>query len=162
MKPQRLAKSKTKFGAKIFDPGEEYSWGGISCFESQKRSRMLHFICLFFINIPQFPTFVVEMSSSLTYLFNGDVEDVIDIFGQPNPDEDDTEETIAVWKNKKWMFYYTGNEYDPWEMPRGGPHEFCVIGNVKDFEDKVKKTGKYVLMDKKRSSWTVKNLVTAE
>lgn len=100
-----------------------------------------------------------------TYLFNGDIEDVIDIFGQPNPDEDDDEETIAVWKNKKWMFYYTGNEYEPWEMPQEGPHEFCVIGNVKDLEDRVKKTGKYVLVDDgEKNKWasmdmTVKNLV---
>ena len=99
-----------------------------------------------------------------TYLLNGDVEDVINIFGEPNPDEDDAEDldTIAVWRSKKWVFYYTGAECDPWEMPEGGPHEFLVSGNVKAFEAEVKNSKTYCLANKEMKhdlQITIKHLV---
>ena len=92
----------------------------------------------------------MSVSFGPTYLFNADVEDVIRIFGEPNPDEDEVEdvETIAVWKSKKWVFYYTGAECETWEMPEGGPHEFLVSGDVKAFEAEVKKST-YCLKEKK-------------
>ena len=73
------------------------------------------------------------------YVVNGDVEDIIVICGEPNPDE--SLDTMAVWRTKKFMLYYTGNEYDPWEMPEGGPHEFMVSGNIEAFEAKVEASG---------------------
>ena len=92
----------------------------------------------------------MSVSFGPTYLFNADVEDVIRIFGEPNPDEEDVEDigTIAVWRSKKYMFYYTGAECETWEMPEGGPHEFLVSGSVKAFEADVKKST-YCLKEKK-------------
>ena len=92
----------------------------------------------------------MSVSFGRTYLFDGDIDDVICVFGEPNPDEDDVEDrdTLAVWKTKTWMFYYTGSEYDTWEMPEGGPHEFLVSGDVKAFEAEVQKSH-YCLKEKK-------------
>ncbi len=71
---------------------------------------------------------------------NGDVEDIIVICGEPNPDED-LDDTMAVWRSKKFMLHYTGNEYDPDEMPEGGPLEFMVSGNIEAFETTVEASG---------------------
>jgi hypothetical protein len=96
-----------------------------------------------------------------TYVVNGDVEDIIVICGEPNPIEDLDEvlDTMAVWRSKKFMLYYTGNEYDPEEMPEGGPHEFAVSGDIEAFEAKVEASGYHLNKEVKKNDITVMELV---
>lgn len=55
---------------------------------------------------------------------HADIDHLLDIFGEPNPDyalyEDDTRHS-ALWRiPKKMVLYYSGQEYDHFDMPRPG------------------------------------------
>lgn len=78
--------------------------------------------------------------------FNAYFEDVLAVFGDPCPTEDDVDDlqTIAVWRGVGWIVYLDGNEYDPWELPVAGrgPDPYCVFTkDIDAFKDWVDSRG---------------------
>lgn len=67
-----------------------------------------------------------------------DIDHLRELFGEPNPEYDlydDDERHSALWRiPKKMLLYYSGNEYDHFDMPEGGDDSDTYRLVTKDLE----------------------------